>query len=619
MLQELPEEILYDILAHLPSAKDFRNLSLCCKPLNEFIKSDGWKIFVKNRFPSLVVSVPPTINYAEAAVGLTSLSRNWDRRAFIARDLPMLEDLGFIPERHARRRGRTQTMNFVPIIDSHEEIVGGDWKSRQELLVYGAGPKIVSRFTWKEVNDSHHRQRQWSHDEDRTRQRSRWGLYQQPDSLEGRDDITTLKIRRRSNAAIQVDGNRPSFSVLAGTASGDLSLLDISYKPYPNTQLVHERKQVLHTHNNSALRSATFFPSQRMILSASSDGTVNVFRPDLHDDTVEPCASLRNVHRGPLWTAQCLSEENIVLGTGPSSKPLHFYRLTPTGLIETSIARWGAEESDTADSVSCILPLKSQLAMNSSENLFLTGNYNGVIKLHDLRSSSSFEVEYSDPIDSSTVYSLANLGQERILAGGGRSTLLKVFDLRMLHGCNYNYRTANQLHNPQQPSGPANGRGWTVFLRSQSSDRMNTRLHYASNNGHRGHARAIRNGALASAHSAVHSISIPSPYSPTVYAGLEGRVVQIDVADCFEKFPDPMYGMPPMPSINAFPSIEEPMMKRHSLRKLWDVGHTVFPLAHIDHERPSQLQIQARIGTAPPSGEGTEIDAHWHVASREIP
>jgi WD40 repeat protein len=604
-------EILYEIFVYLPSAKDFRNLCLCCRVLNSVIESDGWKIFIKNRFPSLISSVQSIIRYVDVAKGLTSLSRDWDRRALMARDLPTLEELNPVwPERAvAQLRRPVQTMNYVPVIDSHEEIVGGDWKCRQELVVYGAGTKIVSRFRTKNVIRSQYRQHNMPRDEQEPR--SRWGLYQQAESLEGFDDITALEIRRSSEGVIKMQDKRPSFSVLVGTASGNLSLLDLLYRPYPIPKLLHGRKQILHTNNNSALRSATFFPSQRMILSASADGIVNVFDSGFNGDSVQPCTSLKIANSGPLWTAQCLSEENIVVGTGPSSRPLQFYRVAPTGLMEAPIARWDVGETDTLilessrqfTSVTCIFPLTSPLSMKASGNLFLSGGFDGVIKLHDLRSSRSFEARFFDPIDQSAVYSLATLGQERILAGGARNTLLKVFDLRMSGGRNYSYRSAKQIHPLQRDSSSVKGGNWTVFLRPQDQQRLAARFRNMDSHMPRHVMRHARNRERAGVSSAVYSVSIPSPYSPTIYAGLEGRVVQVDVADYFDRRPDPIYGTPP---VNGY-----------SQEKVWNLDDTVLELAHYDHESPNSLRKQGRIGTITPSGEDTGLDSHWYITGQK--
>src|SRR5882762_3635393 len=87
MLEDLPFELLSHIYTNLPTAQSVSHLSLTCRTLHSFTAKEGWKIFLRTRFPSLPVPAAETHDLREAVHGLTTLSRNWDRKAFLARYL----------------------------------------------------------------------------------------------------------------------------------------------------------------------------------------------------------------------------------------------------------------------------------------------------------------------------------------------------------------------------------------------------------------------------------------------------------------------------------------------------------------------------------------------------
>lgn len=130
---QVPPELLVQIVSHCETATTLLSLSLTCKRIHDFIEKDGFRVFAQSRFPSF--KTPPY--WKDAAHGLTTLSRNWDRKAFLARRIEPYN------EPHLTRKpirgmppSRNQTMGYQPIIDSHEEWIGGDWSSRKETVVW---------------------------------------------------------------------------------------------------------------------------------------------------------------------------------------------------------------------------------------------------------------------------------------------------------------------------------------------------------------------------------------------------------------------------------------------------------------------------------------------------
>jgi F-box-like len=608
MLSNLPLEILWQIFADFPAARDLRNLSLTCHALYHAVRQGGWRVFVKSRFPSLSSAITPDTSSMDAAKGLVALSRNWDRRALVARDLPSIgmimrgPDPYIFPRQRNRLRNSGQTMGFIPVIDSFEEMVGGDWSRRKELVVWAAGTKLAFRCQTK--NTSIEEYNPYNVRPDRQGKLSRWGVYHDRTSREGRDDFTALKLIIKSERAIEIRDGMPCFSVLVGTASGNLSILDITPRPYSTSELSYDRKKTLQTSSNSSIRSADLSPSQRLVLSATANGTVNIFDIRGNAETILPLSSHHVTSFGHLWTARFLSEDTIAVGTGQSNVPLQVYRLTPTGIMEIPLRVWGADNGNISweslrhipvSTVTSILPLPSCSSSNSGRNFFLSGRTQGSILLHDLRSPRNVDAEFFDPVDPSTVYSLVSKGRERIVAGASRNTLLKFFDLRMSGGRNYTYTTGlSDANRPQSRKG-RHSYGWSIFVRPQDQQsqqhQFGTPARYQ--HGLAGNTQANRQDLM----SPTYSISTPSLASSTLYTGLMERIVQMDIVDLFDRFPDPVHRTLPINS--------------PSPSNIWDGDYLAIELSTYDHDDPSQLRKQIKSWLADPNVPDTGLDVRW--------
>jgi hypothetical protein len=80
--------------------------------------------------------------------------------------------------------------------------------------------------------------------------------------------------------------------------------------------------------------------------------------------------------------------------------------------------------------------------------------------------------------------------------------------------------------------------------------------------------------------SPIYSLSAPSPFSPTIYAGIEGKVAQIDIVSIFDKHPDPVFGTPPQDI---------------GLHKLfWDPEGDLWDVAMYDHAEIKKLFKQTK-------------------------
>lgn len=115
------------------------------------MEESGWRLFVITKFPSISISA----FWKDATHALTTLSRNLDRRAFIADDLEPRGQIHCLPdstvqERWLRPRG--QTMGYQAVLDSYEEWTANDWSTRKSVVAWGAGAELVLKVTDRELS-----------------------------------------------------------------------------------------------------------------------------------------------------------------------------------------------------------------------------------------------------------------------------------------------------------------------------------------------------------------------------------------------------------------------------------------------------------------------------------
>ncbi len=194
-LAALPDDILLLIFAQAESARDLWALALSCRRLQHLISSDGWRIFVRNRFPSLSPPLPATgsHSWAQLADSMTWQSRSWEKRS--------LQFQALLPHSEDRRNGRPPRASrsaFMAVVDAHF-----DPATQQELVVWGAGEDIVARC----------RERQGRGRPSKTSWHKLGG--QELGLIPGYDDVASIKVIEH--------GSRRA--VIAGRHNGKLDLL----------------------------------------------------------------------------------------------------------------------------------------------------------------------------------------------------------------------------------------------------------------------------------------------------------------------------------------------------------------------------------------------------------
>ncbi|KAF2478516.1 hypothetical protein BDY17DRAFT_314155 [Neohortaea acidophila] len=529
-LTNLPPELLDHIIAHIDSARPIANLGATGKKLRAFVEERAWRTFTAHRFPTLAPNPPlnPALPYSDVARSLTTLSQAWDRRAFVARYIEPSGNIRLLPQNQTTdrwRKPRGQTIGFTPQLDCFEEVVGSSWSARNETLAFSAGAGACIREQTRGKDGGDHVQ---------------WIVYRPQGALEGIDDVTSLHLLHPNG---REEPSRAALGVIVGTANGNLQLLDLSSNDGNNgvmTRFVTDGRPV---RSSSVIQQ----PNKPRLLAANiGEARVSLYHVDPARPRTAPLDSIdiprqngQRTLRG--WSSSFLSYDHLAVGLGPSERPIQIYTVHPSGMKKEPLrklslshaAEYKADDISSPDSMknptSSIYPIVSlpmathSMAGSVEGQIFLSGAYDGVIRLHDLRSDRDVEQTYTDPTDESAIYSLLPRGRESLMAGTSRHSLLKVFDLR-LGAKAYSYQDA------ANPRTVDRGKScdWNLFLKPHSAT-------YPGRGGG-------NNWARRSAESSVYSLASPSPSSPFIYAGVENAVVELAFMSVLDSHPDPVFG-----------------------------------------------------------------------------
>lgn len=547
-LSDLPPELLDHITTYLPTANSLSKLSLTNKSLHNFVEKNAWRTFSCLHFPSLCPRTSSSWKFT--ARTLTGQSRSWHRRAFVARYTEPHGDITSFPgkakvERWKRPKG--QTIGFTPHMDVYElELPKG---RRREVLAYSAGAEVCVRI------------REWHVGrQGKEKEHVKWQTYRPLAAYEGRDDVTTVKLLRP-----EVGKEREGVRMVTGTANGDLQVLTLSDDDKIEGDGVDK---VYLTTQGQPVRSSSLLQqdgSPELLAAEVGDSKICLYPLDGDKSKVAPSSKI-DIKAAALgngdvlskayrpWSTNFLSSQHLAVGLGPSEEPIHVYTLTESGISNENVRKFclsiDSDLEDRSDEIApggiatkplssvypiTPLPASSAATSNRDSQVFLSGAYDGIVRLHDLRSPRDVQGTYVDPTDDSAIYSLLARGRETLLVGSNRHNLVKVFDLRLGSKC-YSYLDAQPVSNNTTltaPSTPQTHRDWSLFLKPHSTPTSNA--HNQANQSWR---------ARRAAESSIYSLASASPSSPHVYAGIENNVVELAFTDVSDPHPDPTYFRP---------------------------------------------------------------------------
>ena len=391
-LATLPAELLAQIVGHMDTVRAVSHLAMTCRKAYAFVENDGFRVFVQTRFPYIK---PPTRHsssfWKEAALGLTSLAKNWDRKAFIAWNINPQKEVGR-DLRSQRSRGRPaqlgQTMGFTPVIDSYEAWYGGDWTSRKEVVAWGAGASLYirgkvmgehERHDWQNLESTSLRR------SNKHKQRFAYAIYNEKGAIEGLNDITSVNL-------VPHQSLDDSEHVIIGRASGGLAMISLS----PETS----QSNILSSFNTSGrpIRSAaTRLDSNALLAACLSDFTIALYPINPINSQVDPISqiSANSSHQSRIWSSRFLGHDRLLVGLGPSQEPIHLYNIGQGELSQESVRMLelsdlnanaqidlpGDDAGRSATSVYSLAPIDaSSSAGRAEENVFLSGAYDGLTR-----------------------------------------------------------------------------------------------------------------------------------------------------------------------------------------------------------------------------------------------
>lgn len=391
-LASLPPELLAQIVGHIDTARTISHLALTCRQVYAFVENDGFRVFVQNRFPYIRPPAKPGPSFwKQAALGLTSLVRNWDRKAFIAWSIKPQKEAS--PDlRSWRSRGRPaqlgQTMGFTPVIDSYDAWYGGDWTSRKEVLAWGAGAALHMRCKIMGKNGGH----EWQTSDNRGlkgmnthEQRYAYATYNKKGAIEGLDDITSVNILPQESL------NDPE-QVIIGRASGNLALITLSAETSQNRVL-----SSYETLGRPVRSAATKLGGNALLAACLSDSTIALYHIVSTSIQVHPTshvtASPSNQAR--TWSSCFLGHDRLIVGLGPSQRPVHVYNIGRGDISQESVhsleltdssadARMDLLGNNAIRSATSIYSLAvidaSSSVGRAEEDVFLSGAYDGLTR-----------------------------------------------------------------------------------------------------------------------------------------------------------------------------------------------------------------------------------------------
>lgn len=555
---ELPDDILYLVFAHLDTAKDVRALSLTSKRFHTVINGDhseGWRVFVRSRFPSLHLTSLPTKSHtwAQLSESLTWQSRAWDRRSLYFQ--AMLPTPPRNPRRGSVTGRRLHQAPFHPIVDAHSNL-----DTKEELVVWGAGETIVARRRTGRRADWTPKETVWHRLEGNEMGYSA-----------GYDDVTALSI------VDNVCGRAGDLGMVVGRDNGHLALLGAEVNGFGQRLAdFHPR----HAQDEGADWAQDKINNldvchQEGHLAVTTKAAVLLYSLPQDDTGVDiaPSASLSfgTQATDEIWesvgSAKWMGKETLALGMSGRKDPLRYVKVSPTGFEDVVPVKATALEQKFA-----LEPNKGSLCTSSltpidatsitgghGSNLLLSSWRDGSIRLQDLRTSSPLDLVYSDNIDPwSALDTLLPFGTSHFIGGGPHGATIKIFDFRWprqyFHTAALPCGEERPVPTPSQP-----------FLRAPAERRpqcptcdhllgYKCRWHALSQDiYHRPNGTFFFSKSLprATAYACVWSMARASPLSPNFYIGLSGGVVEANLAtlppitSAHETEVDPHFGWVP--------------------------------------------------------------------------
>lgn len=419
-LNDLPEELILDIITHLPHASHIANLSQTSRYAHSIVERAGWKKFSRQSLPSLSLDGTSASPGRVLADRLTYLDMCWEKRAFVYHSYKESA-----PPRAGRRWKAKQTVGFYPVLD------GGLVGQGDELVAWGAGEDLVTRYTPCGPSSQH----QWNRLEGKSIGQSA-----------GFGDITALSVLDRGSGPEALVGRANGQMRLSTVAGEDFGKLGQQLLPHEQTVESHHAKvsrMKIGSPAQVAISATQWHPENNLIASCQGSSLTLYDLSDPDSEYIQSMAQYDMATGGPddelslLKSAKFLGKSNIACALGNTRNPLRFGTMTPSGLVFPTTSEspdtrpWDVFGSLDAEGKTAVRAIET-VGNGASESLLLSAWDDGTFRLTDRRTPSSYVMMYRDrcwqTYDSAS--SLLVYGTQRFVAGGKSAANVRIYDFR---------------------------------------------------------------------------------------------------------------------------------------------------------------------------------------------
>ncbi|KAF4421703.1 hypothetical protein FACUT_10921 [Fusarium acutatum] len=475
-LASLPDDIVLDIVEHLDTARDVAHVSALTKHLQSLIRQDGWRTFVKTRFPSLHIDTNSETRWSFVADRATYLDRCWEKRGFWVN---VLHEKKNQPERFQRRVAGSQSVLFHSVLDvrlmsslNNEVIAAGVG----ENLMVCIKPVDGQQDTWYQIGGHDHGYRAGTGDVTATSVTENYGI---PNIVVG-----------RANGDISIHSGKDKFATVAKHLN-----------PTDEALLSHASDPMRKSPGQVAVSSLQWHPETNLL--ASGKGSVlTLYNLNVSDDQVLSPLDYHEFSKASpadeaslLRSTKFMGNDIMACALGGTRNPLRWGQLTPAGLQ------------------------------------FFNAHSNSI--LVDIRTPSPQDAVYRDrfqPYQAGS--SLLVYGTERFVSGSNTAPDIRLFDFR--YPKPYQHTTAlpcsPQWPFPSQKDDHIMKQGWAPEHQPQKCDPQNGVLCYWHGASRRNYWRPDATIHIGSpTYDRIYCLAKASDLSDTIYCGVRGAILEMNL------------------------------------------------------------------------------------------
>lgn len=309
-LGDLPDELLLDVVEYLDTARDVAHFAASNRRVRDLIAQNGWKTFVKARFPSLTIPANERTDWSDVARRATYQSLCWEKRGFW---MSVVQEKGRGQRGHRRPVGG-QSVQFQSVLDVR---LNGALDS--EVLAAGVGENLIVRVRGERGKDVWHQVKG---------KEFGYGA--------GTGDVTAVSVVEREGVT----------EVVVGRANGDVQILSgdgfaetrQSLRPVEDVEVDRVSDPMRKSPGQLAVSWTEWQPQSNLLASCKGsvmtlydltyDADKDLSPVAYHDFSRTSASDEASLVRG----AKFLSKDVMACALGGSREPIQWSQITPYGI-----------------------------------------------------------------------------------------------------------------------------------------------------------------------------------------------------------------------------------------------------------------------------------------------